>query len=160
MVLPNHQTGEDSPEAGTLDGVVSCECGRDGHGTLDRDAGMFGECQRCEDAAIHIYGLPPDIRLAELKYCFHEMGDITDIQSSGDGHALVVQPSGSHSPASQPHKPVSPNTMKAPSTGGKLGWNFALLRLIRRCSTTSLEESQPGDIGRVKKHTAPIRPRR
>ncbi|KAJ7888209.1 hypothetical protein B0H13DRAFT_1888524 [Mycena leptocephala] len=89
MVLPNHQTVEDSPEAGALDGVVSCECGR-GHGPLDRDAGMFGECQRCEDAAIHIYGLPPDIRLAELKYCFHEMGDITDIQSSGDGHALVV----------------------------------------------------------------------
>ncbi|KAJ6567873.1 hypothetical protein B0H10DRAFT_2109977 [Mycena sp. CBHHK59/15] len=97
MVLPNHQTVEDSPEAGTLDGVVSCECGRDGHGTLDRDAGMFGECHRCEvcsrtenDAAIHIYGLPPDIRLAELKYCFHEMGHITDIQSSGDGHALVT----------------------------------------------------------------------
>ncbi|KAJ7816240.1 hypothetical protein B0H13DRAFT_1923716 [Mycena leptocephala] len=90
MVLPNHQTVEDSPEAGTLDGVISCECGRDGHGALDRDAGMFGECQQCEDAAIHIYGLPPDIRLAELKYCFHKMGDITDIQSSGDGHALVV----------------------------------------------------------------------
>ncbi|KAJ7907490.1 hypothetical protein B0H13DRAFT_2332305 [Mycena leptocephala] len=63
MVLSNHQTVEDSPEAGTLDGV---------------------------DAAIHIYGLPPDIQLAELKYCFHQMGDITDIQSSGDGHALVV----------------------------------------------------------------------
>ncbi|KAJ7927388.1 hypothetical protein B0H13DRAFT_2312597 [Mycena leptocephala] len=71
MVLPNHQTVEDSPEARTIDGRLVVNAGE-------------------TDAAIHIYGLPPDIQLAELKYCFHEMGNITDIQSSGDGHALVV----------------------------------------------------------------------
>ncbi|KAJ7886465.1 hypothetical protein B0H14DRAFT_3127882 [Mycena olivaceomarginata] len=56
---------------------------------------MFGECQRCEVCPRtdnrYIYTVcPRNIRLAELKYCFHEMGDITDIQSSGDGHALVT----------------------------------------------------------------------
>lgn len=43
-----------------------------------------------KNAAIYIDGLPLDIQFPELQICFHEMGEITAIQSFGHGHAIVV----------------------------------------------------------------------
>ncbi|KAJ7847007.1 hypothetical protein B0H14DRAFT_2770746 [Mycena olivaceomarginata] len=57
------------------------------------------KCERCRmltpchsaypDAAIYINLLPQDIRPAELQDCFEKMGQITEIQSFGHGHAIV-----------------------------------------------------------------------
>ncbi|KAJ7884346.1 hypothetical protein B0H14DRAFT_1394495 [Mycena olivaceomarginata] len=57
------------------------------------------KCERCcmltpchsayPDAAIYINLLPQNIQPAELQDCFEKMGQITEIQSFGHGHAIV-----------------------------------------------------------------------